>query len=154
VCKYPLLKEKSRRTCSVCLFSFGVIMMLIHQLGLLCKAIAKHCIALGVGIALMLGACPDVARAAAIPSTLSFTPGWQLALAASSRFAAEAETENLEPTISEAKLNEMRERRREWQSAASATAAAESKAEKSDDEGVKEKLNLDEITQNNPITKE
>jgi hypothetical protein len=128
--------------------------MLIDRLGCLCKTRAKHFIVLGIGIALVWGSFQGVAMATARSSDVGVTPVWQLGLAASSRFAAQAESENLEPTISEAKLDEMREQRREWQSEVSAAAAAESEVEKSSQDSVKDKLNLDEITRNNSITED
>ncbi|NEP19750.1 MAG: hypothetical protein F6J97_23165 [Leptolyngbya sp. SIO4C1] len=49
---------------------------------------------------------------------------------------------------SEARLEQMRDQRREWQNQASAEAAQEAAIEA--EEGVAEKLNLDEITEENP----
>jgi hypothetical protein len=83
------------------------------------------------------------------------TPGSLVALAASSRFAAQAESKGAEPVIPEEKLSEMREQRREWQNKAATQAAAAADAEKqsksSAGELIKDKLNLDEITQENEI---
>ncbi|MGB3200285.1 MAG: hypothetical protein WBA99_05250, partial [Nodosilinea sp.] len=75
-----------------------------------------------------------------------------IALAASSRFAAEAAFEGEEPKLSEAKLEKMRERRRQWQSEASASADTEiDTTEESVGNAIKDKLNLEEITQENEI---
>ncbi|WOD40206.1 hypothetical protein [Nodosilinea sp. E11] len=77
-----------------------------------------------------------------------------IALAASSRFAANKELEGQEPIISESRLEEMREQRREWQSEASAAAAAALDNTTTEDTvggTVKDKLNLEEITEENEI---
>lgn len=83
------------------------------------------------------------------------TPSPLVALAASSRFAAQAESKDAKPIIPEEKLSEMREQRREWQNKATTQAAAAADAEKqsksSASELIKDKLNLDEITQENEI---
>ncbi|PZV02915.1 MAG: hypothetical protein DCF32_14480 [Leptolyngbya sp.] len=82
-------------------------------------------------------------------------PSSLVALAASSRFAAQAESKGAEPIIPEEKLSEMREQRREWQNKAATDAAAAADADKTSNssagELIKDKLNLNEITQENEI---
>ncbi|TVQ08423.1 MAG: hypothetical protein EA368_11890 [Leptolyngbya sp. DLM2.Bin27] len=77
-----------------------------------------------------------------------------IALAASSRFAAAKEFEGQAPTISEQRLDQIREQRREWQSEVSAEAAAErdnTTTKNTLPGAVKDKLNLDEIIEENEI---
>jgi hypothetical protein len=116
------------------------------------QAIAPKTIAKGLGILLMgaialMGFSPAVALANPLPNL-------PVALAASSRFAAQAEAKDQEPMISEERLSELREQRREWQSEASAAAAAEGEVDTTGEpvaEAVKDKLNLEEITDENEI---
>ncbi|WP_035984583.1 hypothetical protein [Leptolyngbya sp. KIOST-1] len=78
-----------------------------------------------------------------------------IALAASSRFAAEAAFEGEEPTISEARLDEMREQRRQWQSQVSEAAdTTDKEAANSADQAAGDPLNLNEIVEENEIVDE
>ncbi|MBD2110512.1 MULTISPECIES: hypothetical protein [Cyanophyceae] len=112
------------------------------------KMIAKRLTVLFVTVVALFGFSQTAALASPTPSSL-------VALAASSRFAAQAESEALKTTIPEEKLSEMREQRREWQNKAATTAAAAAEAGKkpksSAGELIKDKLNLDEITEENEI---
>ena len=137
--------------------------MLNRKFNFLLIAVAKHLATLILGVIILVGCF----QAAAWANPTAPSPGIQAALtlnpliaAASSRFAAQTESaaavEGREPIISESRLNEMREQRRKQQSQASAAAAAAAAAEndKSDDsvgEVIKDRLNLDEITQENEI---
>jgi hypothetical protein len=125
------------------------------------KTLAKHLAALTLGVVVLLGFSQSAALASTISSEsmplsarADFTPNSLIALAASSRFAAQKESEGQAPTISEQRLDEIREQRREWQSEVSAEAAAESDNTTSKTSlpgAAKDKLNLDEITEENEI---
>lgn len=122
--------------------------MTTRKLYISLETIAKRLTVLLVTVVALFGFSQTAALASPSPSSL-------VALAASSRFAAQAESKNLKPVIPEEKLSEMREQRREWQNQAATTAAAAAEADKqsksSAGELVKDKLNLDEITQENEI---
>ncbi|MFQ4135173.1 hypothetical protein PGN35_002530 [Nodosilinea sp. PGN35] len=111
----------------------------------------KRLAVLVFSVALLFGVSQPTALASSAPGSL-------VALAASSRFAAQAESDALKPVIPEERLSEMREQRREWQNqvSASASAAADNAKNKDQSAGelVKDKLNLDEITQENEIVDE
>lgn len=140
-------------------FSFGL------EVGLnaVVKTVTKHLTALAVGAIVLFGFAQTAALASPIPSErmaslspsgTAFTSNSLFALAASSRFAADKEFEGQVPTISEQRLEEIREQRREWQSEVSAKAAAEgdNTTSKTTLPGVaKDKLNLEEITEENEI---
>lgn len=112
--------------------------------------IAKRLVVMLVGSLILLGLAQPVLAA---PAGSQLAANLQLALAGSSRFAAQAEAGPQESAISEDKLNEMREKRREWQSEASGEAAqeAEQEANSSFGEALKDKLNLEEISEENEI---
>lgn len=120
--------------------------MLNHRFFVPFKMIARRLVVLLVSMAVLFGLSQTAALANSAPNPL-------VALAASSRFAAQAESEALKPDIPEEKLSKMREQRREWQNKASAAAAAEGKTEPSTGNLVRDKLNLDEITQENEMIK-
>lgn len=135
--------------------------MLNRKFDFLLEAVAKHLATLILGFSILVGCFQTEAWANPIaPSTEIRAASMlnPLIAAASSRFAAQAESaaavEGREPIISESRLSEMREQRREQQSQASAAAAAAAEKDKSDDsvgEAIKDRLNLDEITQENEI---
>lgn len=122
--------------------------MMTRKLYLSLKTITKRLTVLFVTLVALFGFSQTAALASPTSSSL-------VALAASSRFAAQAESKGLKPVIPEEKLSEMREQRREWQNKATTQAAAAADAEKqskgSAGELIKDKLNLDEITKENEI---
>ncbi|MBD2105905.1 hypothetical protein [Nodosilinea sp. FACHB-13] len=122
--------------------------MTTRKLYISLKMIAKRLTVLFVTVVALFGFSQMTALASPTPSSL-------VALAASSSFAAQTESQAQKPIISEEKLSEMREQRREWQNRAATTAAAaaetDEKSTSSAGELIKEKLNLDEITQENEI---
>ncbi len=142
-----------------CKFSFG----LDFGLNTVVKTVAKHLTLLVVGMIVLFGFAQTAALASPIPSErmtfvspsgAAFTSNPLIALAASSRFAADKEFEGQAPTISEQRLEEIREQRREWQSEVSTEAAAESDNTTSKTSllgAAKDKLNLEEITEENEI---
>lgn len=127
------------------------------------KTVAKHLASVVFGVMALFGFSQTAALAShlspnTMPLALSFkavaTSNSPIALAASSRFAADKEFEGQTPTISEQRLDKIREQRREWQSEASAAAAAEldnSTTKDSVGGAIKDKLNLKEITEENEI---
>jgi hypothetical protein len=122
--------------------------MTTHKLYTSLKTIAKRLTVLFVTMVALFGFSQTAALAGPSHGSL-------IALAASSRFAAQAESKDLKLVIPEEKLSEMREQRREWQNQATNNAAAAAEAKKqskrSANESIKDKLNLDEITQENEI---
>lgn len=119
------------------------------------QAIAKCSVALVMGVVMLLSTFQSSALANTTSLETEFSGSVQIARAASSRFAAQAESEGQESFISESKLDEMRAKRRDWQREASATASeAETETEESVGEAVKDKLNLEEITEENEIVDE
>ena len=136
--------------------------MLSRKFDFLLKAVTTHLVTLLLSMIILVGCFHAAAWAApAAPSLeaqVKSTLNPLIAVAASSRFAAQAESaaavEGKEPIISESRLNEMREQRREQQSQASAAAAAAAEKDRTDEsvgEVVKEMLNLDEIIEDNEI---
>jgi hypothetical protein len=115
------------------------------------KAIAKRLSVLLVSVMVVFGFSQTAALANSTTPGLEPGSNSLIALAASSRFAAEAAFEGEEAKISESRLEKMRERRRQWQSEVSANADTENESEPSLGEAVKDKLNLEEITQENEI---
>ncbi|PSR17653.1 hypothetical protein C8255_11515 [filamentous cyanobacterium CCP3] len=115
------------------------------------KAIAKRLSVMLVSVIVLFGFSQTAALANSTMPDLGANSSALIALAASSRFAAEAAFEGEEPEISESRLEEMREQRRQWQSEASAKANTEIESEGSVGEVVKDKLNLEEITEENEI---
>ena len=115
------------------------------------KAVAKRFSMLLVGVMVLFGFSQPAALANSAMPELGSNSSALIALAASSRFAAEAAFNGEEPKISESRLEEMREQRRQWQSEVSANANTEDDSESSVGEAVKDKLNLEEITQENEI---
>ncbi|PSN14884.1 hypothetical protein C7293_09625 [filamentous cyanobacterium CCT1] len=115
------------------------------------KAIAKRLSVMLVSVMVLFGFSQTAALANSTMPELGASSSALIALAASSRFAAEAAFEGEEPKISESRLEEMREQRRQWQSEASANANTEIESEGSVGEAVKDKLNLEEITEENEI---
>lgn len=115
------------------------------------KAIVKRLSVLVITGMVVLGFSQTAAWAQATTPGLESGTSPLVALAASSRFAAEAAFEGEEPKLSEAKLEKMRERRRQWQSEVSANADPETDVDESVGEAIKDKLNLEEITQENEI---
>ncbi|MGB3311652.1 MAG: hypothetical protein WBA86_18030 [Nodosilinea sp.] len=115
------------------------------------KAVAKRLSVLLVSVMVVFGVFQTPALANSTTPDLAPTSSALIALAASSRFAAEAAFEGGEPTISESRLEKMRERRRQWQSEVSANADTENDTEDSIGEAIKDKLNLEEITEENEI---
>ena len=122
--------------------------MATRKLHVSLKMTVKRLAVLLVAVVAIFGFSQTAALANPAPSSL-------VALAASSRFAAQAESKGAEPIIPEEKLSEMREQRREWQNKAAtdAAAAADSgkKSKSSAGELIKDKLNLDEIVEENEI---
>ena len=120
-------------------------------------ALVKRLAVLVVSVVVLFGFSQTAALANSNPLSTALNaelaPNSLIALAASSRFAAQAESEGQEPIISEAKLNEKREQRREWQSEVSAAAVTEPKTEPDESLGelIKDKLNLEEIVEENEI---
>jgi hypothetical protein len=118
------------------------------------QAIAKRLMVLLVSAMVLLGVLPTPALAGPLAANTPTSPNGYLALAASSRFAAQAEVEAdpQDPTIPESRLEEMREQRREWQSEVS-SAATDVKDETGNSVGevIKDKLNLEEIVEDNEI---
>lgn len=115
------------------------------------KAIAKRMMVLLVSAALFLGLTQTAALAQSVAAASN--PAL-LALAASSRFAAEANSTAPAEDISDAKLDKLREQRREWQSEASSASESAEPGANSVGEAVKDKLNLNEITEENEIVEE
>ncbi len=127
------------------------------------KTVAKHLAAVVFGVMALFGFSQTAALASHLSSTTMplalsskavATSTSPIALAASSRFAADQELEGQTPTISEQRLDKIREQRREWQSEASASAAAEldnSTTKDSVGGAITDKLNLKEITEENEI---
>lgn len=120
------------------------------------KAMANCCAVLVFGVMALLSFSQTAAFASTTPAKMESISNELIALAASSRFAAEAEFKNQEPIVLEERLDELKERRREWQSAVSGAANTEQEdtLENPIDDVVKNKLNLDEITQENEIVNE
>lgn len=133
------------------------------RLNTVTQPLAKHLTALALGVMILFGfsqaaalASPMLseARSLSLPSATALTTNSLIALAASSRFAAAKEFEGQAPTISEQRLDQIREQRREWQSEVSAEAAAErdnTTTKNTLPGAVKDKLNLDEIIEENEI---
>lgn len=115
------------------------------------RAIAKRLSVLLVSVMVLFGFSQTAALANSTTPELELNSSALIALAASSRFAAEAAFAGEEPKISESRLEEMREQRRKWQSEVSANADTEIEAKGSVGEKVKEKLNLEEIVEENEI---
>lgn len=124
---------------------------MIRQFFSALKILTKSLTVLFVGIAILFYASP---AAFANPTTqaTALDSNTLIALAASSRFAAQSDSEE-QSRISEKRLQELRERRRAWQNQASATAAEEAEDEYANSlgEAVRDKLNLDEITEENEV---
>lgn len=118
------------------------------------KAIAKHLAVFLVGAMIWLGVGPAIALASSSTAAIEATHNLLLARAASSRFAAQAEAEGVEPRISEKRFEEMRAKRRQWQSEASANADTEKSVDDSAGQVVKDRLNLEETPQENEIVDE
>jgi hypothetical protein len=128
--------------------------MMIQKTSVLLKSVTQRLLILLLAIAAILSFSPGPALAHSAPLEPESTHHVLLARAASSRFAAQVESEGVEPRISEKRLEEMRQKRREWQSEASAAAETETKFNPVDEsigEEVKDRLNLEEITQENEI---
>lgn len=121
------------------------------------KAIAKRLTVLLMGVIVLFGLSQPAASASSTFSKTE-TSNVVIALAASSRFAAQAELKDQDPIVSQEKLDQMKKKRLKWQSEVSAAAAAN--AENKDDSKsfvdkvVKDKLNLSEITEENEIVEE
>ncbi|MGB3139093.1 MAG: hypothetical protein WBG38_10825 [Nodosilinea sp.] len=113
------------------------------------KAAAKRFVVLTISIMVLFSLSQTTALAAT--ATNQGTGVSLLALAPSSRLATQATPAGEEPVISEAKLDSMRENRRQWQSEASAVADTTEEAPASIGEVIKDKLNLDEIVEENEI---
>jgi hypothetical protein len=113
----------------------------------LLKAIVGPLAVLMVFLTVLLGLPQAAAQADSTSSLVKAESHLTIALAASSRFAAQADPELQEPTISQERLEEMREQRREWQSEVSAEAYEAPEEEESVGEAVNDRLNLDEITE-------
>ncbi|MBD2256759.1 hypothetical protein [Pseudanabaena sp. FACHB-2040] len=132
--------------------------MTIHKFFFSLKATAKRLAVLLMGVIVLFGFSQTAALANSTPPRTESASNVLVALAASSRFASQAELKNQEPTVSESRLDEMREQRREWQSEVSAAAETKSdmKKESGDSVGetIKNKLNLEEITEENEIVEE
>lgn len=117
------------------------------------KRIAKRLTLVFLGVMVLFSFFHSPALANSIASRPESTSNALVALAASSRFAAQKESEGQELPLSESRLEEMREQRREWQSEVSAAANTddEGKSDSAVDNVVKKRLNLDEITEENEI---
>jgi hypothetical protein len=138
---------------TICFCFRRIGIMTIGKFYLSLKAIAKRLVLL-VSVIVLLGFSQTAALASStLPETES-TPNALIALAASSRFAAQAEYKDAEPFVSEDRLDDMKEKRREWQSKVSAAADNEKESVDSVEDIVKDKLNLNEITEENEIVKE
>lgn len=126
--------------------------MITRNISATLKAITRRVFLLLAGGLIVFGLShPAVLAVPQLGAESGISP--TLALAGSSRFAAQAEAGSPESAISEDKLNEMREKRREWQSEASGEAAQEAQEEANDSfgEALREKLNLEEISEENEI---
>ncbi|HEY9881379.1 MAG TPA: hypothetical protein V6D29_23180 [Leptolyngbyaceae cyanobacterium] len=120
------------------------------------KAITKRVTVLLMSVVLLFGFSQTAALANSTSLGTESTSTVLIALAASSRFAAQSELKGQESPISAARLDELREKRREWQSEVSSAANTENEDESGSvvDKVVKDKLNLNEITEENEIVEE
>lgn len=112
------------------------------------RTVLKQLSLLLVSLIMALGLIPVAAQA------VPFTPGspqLTLALTASSRFATPSDEDLDVQQIPEGRLEELRAQRREWQSEVSAAAYDAAEQAEDAEETVKEKLNLEEIIEDNEI---
>jgi hypothetical protein len=117
--------------------------------------IVQSFLVLIMGIGLAIGIIPKSALAAdAAPVNVAFVQpaAVHIALAASSRFAAPSDEELEIQKMSERRRKELREKRRQWQNRASETAAEEAEQERMAEATNEDKLNLEEIAEENPVT--
>jgi hypothetical protein len=78
-------------------------------------------------------------------------PDVLVAVAASSRFAAQAEYKDAESLIPADRFAEMRERRRQWQSEASEQAVQEAESKAAAEQSAAAQLNLDEVVESDTV---
>jgi len=117
--------------------------------------ILRSLMALIMGIALAIGMMPKsmlAAEAAPVDVTSIQPAAIQIALAASSRFAAPTDEELEIQKMSERRREELREQRRNWQNQASEAAAEEAEQARMAEDIDEDKLNLEEIAEENPVT--
>jgi hypothetical protein len=87
-----------------------------------------------------------------LAASQSAAAGELIALAASSRFAAPTDEELEIQKMSERRREELREKRRQWQNQASEAAVEEAELERMAEDTDEDKLNLEEIAEENPVT--
>jgi hypothetical protein len=117
--------------------------------------LSKFLMALMMGMVLALGVVPKPALAFDVVTERAATPQSspiQIALAASSRFAAPSDEELEIQKMTERRREELREKRRQWQNQASEAAVEEAEEERAAKEAAEKKLNLEEIAEENPVT--
>jgi hypothetical protein len=108
-----------------------------------------------MGVALAIGITPTsvlAAETAPVDVTSVQPAAIHIALAASSRFAAPTDEELDIQKMSERRREKLREQRREWQNQASEAAAEEAEQERMAADTDEDKLNLEEIAEENPVT--
>lgn len=117
------------------------------------RTVAKRLALVLMGAMVLFSFFHSPALANSITSRTESASSQLVALAASSRFAAQQEVAGQEMPIPDSKLQEMREKRREWQSEASAAANTDDEDQSGNavENVVKNRLNLDEITEENEI---
>jgi cell shape-determining protein MreC len=112
------------------------------------KPAIKRAVVLLVSVTILFSLTP----AAALAMSASSQRPHLIALAASSRFAAPSDEELQIQKMSEQRRQELREKRRQWQKEASASASNEAEEVAEVEKSAKDKLNLDEIAEENPVT--
>lgn len=121
----------------------GQIQKLIQK----CRRLLAACL---LSVLLLLG----FSQTSAWASTLNYSnSGIQLALAASSRFAAPSDEDLGVKKMTENRREKLREKRRQWQNQASSEAYDEAEQAAKEQESAKDKLNLEEITEENELVK-
>ncbi len=109
----------------------------------------RHLSMLVVGCAVAF----TVMQPTAVATQFSPASSQLIALAASSRFAAPSDEALEIEKMSERRREELREKRRQWQNRASEAAAEEAEQERIAEEVAQDKLNLQEIEEENPVSR-